>query len=747
LVRLIGSYPEKGLPTWGVSQQQIALYRDRATDFEAFTAYRGGSVTIRTDRGAERLSILRVTSEFFKAVGVQPMIGRAFTADEDKPGQNQFVVLSYGAWQTRFGGSQSVLGTTIDIDGEPWRIIGVMPERFAFPRPDVQAWVPMGLDPLRRGGFMNSGLGRLKPGITPQHAEAQTTAIMWDWARLGATAGSVDPSRTKMKTIVRPLQEALTARSARPLTVLFAAVVLILLMATANVATLLSSRAAGRQREMSLRTALGATGTRVVRQLLTESVALALLGAVVGIALATLGVRAFMHSPLASLPRIDEVSVDGRVLAFTLAVSVLSGMLFGLLPALHGLRPRLSSDLTAGQRESSHRAARRVNNALVVTQLSLSVVLLVAAGLVLKSFQKLTSLDFGFASDGVTSFVLYLPQRIGNSAEATRTFMNTTLEQVRSIRGVKSASLAWGLPFEDNSNYDGYLVEGRSVPPSGNEDQTYQIAVSPGHFATLGIPLLFGRDFVASDDSASTRVGLVDETLARRYWKGAEALGKRIRVTGDSTWFTIVGVVGAVHDGDAAVPPSPHLYVSIPQTGANQLSLAVRTTGNAASVVAAVRRTLTGIEPTIPLDIVRPLSSVVDQTLATRRLTKILLAGFAALAVVLAAIGIYGVMSLHVANRQREFGIRLAVGAAPVGLVRLVLADGALLAALGAVIGVAGAIMVTRWMSSLLYEVSPTDPVVLATLPLGLALIAIVSCYLPARRAAKSDPLSVLRAD
>ncbi len=747
LVRLIGSYPEKGLPTWGVSQQQIALYRDRATDFEAFTAFRGGSVTIRTDRGAERLSIMRVTSEFFKVIGVQPAIGRPFTADEDKPGQNRFVVLSHGVWQTRFGGKPSILGTTIDIDGEPWRIIGVMPQGFAFPRPDVQAWVPMGLDPLRRAGFTNSGLGRLKPSITPQHAEAQTTAIMWDWARQDATAGALDPSRTKMKTIVRPLQEALTARSARPLTVLLVAVTLILLMATANVATLLSSRAAGRQREISLRTALGATGTRVIRQLLTESIALALLGAVVGIALATLGVRAFMHSPLASLPRIDEVSVDGRVLAFTLGISVLSGMLFGLLPALHGSRLRLSSDLTTGQRESSHRTARRVNNGLVVTQLSLSVVLLIAAGLVLKSFQKLTSLDFGFSSDGVTSFVLYLPQRISNSAEATRAFQNTVLEQVRSLRGVKSASLAWALPFEDNSNYDGYLIEGRSVPPSGNEDQTYQIGVSPGHFATLGIPLLFGRDFAATDDSASMPVGLVDETLARRYWKGAEALGKRIRTTGDTTWFTIVGVVGAVHDGDAAVPPSPHLYVSIPQTGGNPLTLAVRTTGDATSVVAGVRRTLTRIEPSIPLDIVRPLSAVVDQTLSTRRLTKILLAGFAALAVVLAAIGIYGVMSLHVANRQREFGIRLAVGAAPGGLVRLVLADGALLAALGAVIGVAGAILVTRWMSSLLYEVSPTDPIVLATLPLGLAAIAIGSCYLPARRAAKSDPLTVLRTD
>ena len=748
IVRIIQSYPEKGLDTWGLNQMNVAMYRDRSTDFAAFAAYRAGSVTLQGPSGPQRIPILRVTAEFFRTIGVGPAIGRQFTAEEDSPGKNTVMILSDGTWRSRFGGDPSVVGRTIDVDGQPTRVVGVMPASFAFPRPDIAAYVPMGLDPLRRFGFLNSGLGRLKPGITPEHAERQTTAIMWDWARQQSVANApVDPSKTRMKTIVRPLHEVLTGRSARPLTVLFAAVALILLIATANVATLLSGRAAARQREITLRAALGASGTRVLRQLLTESVALALLGALVGVALAVMAVRVFIHSSLATLPRIDEVAVDWRVLAFTLVVSVASGLLFGLLPAIHARRVRLTSDLTAGQRESSHGASRRVNNALVVAQLSLSVVLLIAAGLVLKSFQRLTEVDLGFHPEGVTSLALPLPQRIANDAGRINTFVNATLSRIRAIPGVRSAALTAAVPMGDGANYDGYLIEGRRVPASGNEDQTYQVAVSPEYFKTIGIPLQYGRDFAATDDSTSVAVGIVDATLASRYWKGADALGKRIRLGGDTTWYTIIGVAGTIRDGDPALPPEPHLYNSIPQVGANPLSLTIRTNGSDAAVIAAARRVVAEAEPAIPLDDVKTLSSIVDRTFGTRRLTKLLLGGFALVALLLAAVGIYGVMSLHVANRSREFGIRLAIGADPRALVRLVLAEGAVLAAVGVVLGIGGALVVTRALASLLYDVSPTDPAVLMVLPLLLASIALAACYVPARRAGRSDPLSVIRAD
>ncbi len=746
LVRVIQSYPEIGLATWGLNQQNIALYRDRSTDFAAFAGYQNGSVTILGSSGPQRLPIARVTSEFFRAIGVGPAIGRPFTADEDSPGKNTVVILSHGTWQVRFGGSPSILGTTIEVDGQPMRIIGVMPPGFAFPRPNVAAYLPIGLDPLRRFGYMNSGLARLKPGVTPEHAERQTTAIMWDWARAERRDLKVDPSKTRMKTIVRPLQEAITTQSARPLTVLLAAVALILMIATANVATLLSGRAAARNREISLRAALGATRGRVLRQLLTESVALALLGAVAGVSLAVAAVRVFTHSTLATLPRIDEVGVDWRVLVFTLVVSVGSGLLFGLLPAIHARRAQLTSDLAAGQRESSRKSSRHINNALVVAQLSLSVVLLIAAGLVLKSFQRLTQLDLGFRPEGVTSVALPLPRRIGFDAAAISAFMNHTLERVRALPGVQSAALASVLPIEAGGDMDGYMVEGRTAP-AGAEGQVRRTTVSPGYFNTVGIPLVMGRDFATTDDSTSVNVGIVDETLAKRYWKGAEALGKRIRTGGDTSWLTIVGVVGAVRDGDVALPPEPHLYRSLPQAGANRLSLAVRASEPAASITASVRRAVAEVEPSIPLDDVKSFSSIIDQSFAARRLTKLLLGGFALVGLILAAVGIYGVMALHVTSRAREFGIRLAIGADPRAIVRLVLGEGAVLAGLGVALGIGGAILLTRWIATLLYEVSPTDPVVLVSLPLMLGAVALAACYIPARRAAKSDPLAVLRTD
>ena len=748
IVRVIQSYPEIGLDTWGLNQMNLAMYRDRATDFSSFAGYRGGSVTLQGPHGPQRMPILRVTAQFFRTIGVGPAIGREFTVEEDSPGKNTVMILSDGTWRSRFGGDSSILGKTIDIDGQPIRVVGIMPASFAFPRPDIGAYLPMGLDPLRPFGFMNSGLGRLKPGLTPEHAERQTTTIMWDWARQQNVAkASVDPSKTRMKTIVRPLHEAFIGRSARPLTVLFAAVALILLIAMANVATLLSGRATARQREITLRAALGASGARVLRQLLTESVALALLGAVAGVTLAFAAVRWFTHSSLATLPRMDEVAVDGRVLAFALVVSVASGLLFGLLPAIHAGRSRLTSDLTAGQRESGHGASRRVNNALVVAQLALSVVLLIAAGLVLKSFQRLTQVDLGFHPEGVASIALPLPQRIANDAARINTFVNATLSRVRALPGVQTAALTSALPMSNDGDYDGYLIDGRPVPPSGSEDQTYRIAVSPEYFKTVGVPLLYGRDFAVTDDSTSLPVAIVDATLANRYWKGAEALGRRIRTGGDTTWYSIIGVAGTVRDGDPALPPEPHMYTSIPQTGGNPLSLAIRTATASAGVIAATRRAVAELEPGIPLDDVKTLNSIIDQTFATRRLTKLLLGGFALVALILAAVGIYGVMSLHVAHRSREFGIRLAIGADPRGLVRLVLGEGALLAAVGVVLGLGGAIAATRSLASLLYDVSPTDPAVLLALPLLLACIALAACYLPARRAARSDPLSVLRAD
>jgi predicted permease len=747
IVRLIQSYPEIGLDTWGVSQENIAMYRDRATDFESFAGYRSAGLTRTGDARADRLDAAWVTADFFHVLGVDPARGRPFTRAEDTKGNNDVAILSDAFWRSRFGGRADAIGSTIDLDGRPTRILGVMPPDFGFPHAETQVWLPMGLDPSRRFGWINSGIARLKPGVSIEHAHKQTTAIMWDWARRGpdlAGGKSIPPERTHMATIVAPLQEALTKRTARPLFVLLAAVGLILLISIANVATLLSSRAAIRQREIGLRTALGATSTRVMRQLLTESIALALLGATAGVALAFGAVRIFTSSRLVALPRLHEVHVDGRVLSVTLALSVMSGILFGLLPALHSVRARTTGELTT--RETAQRSVRRVNSGLVVAQLALSVVLLIAAGLMLESFQRLTALDLGFRPEGVTSIALPLPPEY-NRASTANPFYATVLDQVRATPGIKSAALAWGLPFESEANYDGFLVGDRPTPPSGAEGQTYQVGVSPGYFATMGIPLLFGRDVSAADDTTGVPVAVIDESIAKRYWRGTDAIGKRIRVTGDTTWLTIVGVAGAIHDDDATRLPAPHIYVSLAQNGAQRVSLAIRAGGDPAAAVRAARSVVSRLDSSIPLDRVRTLASVVGDSLATKRLTEILLAAFAAVAVLLAAVGIYGVMSLSVANRRREFGVRLAIGAEPRGLVRLVLKEGAVVAAVGVGIGVIGALVATRWLASLLYDVSPTDPIVFISLPVLLGAIAVASCFIPALRASRSDPLIALRAD
>lgn len=749
LVRLIQSYPERGLTGWGVSPQNIALYRDRGTDFEAFSAYRDGGMTLSDASGAQRLTVARVTADFFRVMGVSPVIGRPFTRAEDTPETHDVAVISHALWESHFGSDPGIVGRTIDLDGQPVRVLGVMPAGFGFPSPEIKAWMAMGLDPNRRFGWINVGVGRLRPGVSVAHAERQTTAIMWDWARGEAEASGtvgVDPSRTHMKTIVTPLHEAITGRTSRPLKTLLGAVFLILLIATANVATLLSSRAAAREREISVRAALGASRSRVVRQLITESVTLGLIGGLLGTLLAFLLVRTLTHSTAISLPRLGEVAVDTRVLGVTLVLSLVSGVVFGLLPAVHATRTRLAAALSSGQRGSGHQFVRRANSSLVVAQLALAIVLLVSAGLMLESFRKLMSVDLGFRTDDLTTISLRLSPRI-NSAGALNAFVQTALAEVRAVPGVRSAALGWTVPFEGNANVDGYLIDGRATPSTGNEDQIAQIGVSPGYFSSLGIPLLYGRDFLASDDTTGLPVALVDELLAKRYWKGTEAIGKRIRVGGDTTWFTIVGVVGNVRDLDAASPPGPHLYNSLPQVGGNPLSLVIKTPSDPRGTIASVRRAIASIDPSIPLDDLRSVSSFIDRSLDTRRLTETLLAAFAVLAVVLAAVGVYGVMALSVANRYREFGIRLAVGAAPNALVRLVLGEGARLALIGVAIGVAGGLVAMRYIASQLYQVSATDPLIYAVLSLLLVAIALGACYLPARRAAASDPLLALRGE
>ncbi len=749
LVFVRQSFPEKGLDDWTLSQENVAMYRDRVRAFQSFAAYWRRGVTVDLGGRPRRIAAAFVAGDFFGVLGVQPIAGRSFTPDEDAPGKNDVAILAYGFWQSEFNGSRAVIGSTVDVDGKPVRIVGVAPAAFEYPARDIRLYVPLGLDPSKRFGWSLSGVARLRPGSSVESARTAGTEVMQAWARdmPGLLAPGVDPRATHMRILITPLREAMTGDVARPLSVLQAAVAVLLLIAIANVATLLLGRTSTRGRELAMRLTLGATRARVARQLLTEAVALATIGGALGVLLAVVLVRAFTHSGLSTMPRVDEIGVNWTVLAFAAAVSILSGLLFGIAPAFGARR---SADLSRAseQRDTAGGVARRVNNGLVVAQLGLSFVLLVSAGLVLKSFRHLLDTDLGFEPANVTSISLPLPAQRYSDDGRLLAFASDVIPRVAATPGVRAAGLIYPAPYSGGVNTDGYLIEGHAPPAlAGSETQTVQVLVSPGTFGALRIPLRYGRDFAATDQPTSLRVVIVDEALASRYWHGAEAIGKRMRLTGDTTWMTIVGVVGSVRDEDVAVEPRPHSYFPLAQVPTIRPVLVVRASGNDASTLASIRSTLARMEPGVPLDDVHPLGESISRALENRRVTQFLLAGFAAAALLLAAIGIYGVMSLFVVQRRREFGVRLAIGAEPRNLLGLVLREGGVLAAAGIVLGIVGALVGTRWLGAILYQVDPGDPVVFAALSLLLAGVAVLSCYIPARRAARSDPLSVLRSD
>ncbi|HKG21293.1 MAG TPA: ABC transporter permease [Blastocatellia bacterium] len=746
LVTVIQSYPQKGLDTWGISQANFALYRDQNHVFEKIAAYTSAGFNLTGGVSPERLQASAVTVDFFDVMGVQPGWGRAFLPEEDTPGKNVVCILSYGLWQRRFGGDPQVLGQSLLLNNIPTEVVGIMPPGFAYPNRNVELWLPFGLNPQRMFPYTLTGIARLKPGVLVSQAELETTDIFWNAAQENpAIAGATvaPPEGADMKTIIKPLKEVLVGDTRTPLLVLLGAVGLVLLIACANVANLLLARATSRTRELAFRFALGATPGRLIRQLLTESVLLALIGGVMGVALAWLGVRLLRQLPtLQQVPRLGEVSVNATVLAFTAALVVLTGLLFGLAPALRAYQIGLQSGMREGVRGS---ASRRLNGVLVAGQFALCLVLLVGAGLLLKSFQRLLSVDPGFQPKQVLSMRLALPNSKYADGDQSARFYESLLERVRSLPGIRSAAVVSYLPFGGSRESDGFIVEGQE-PDSGGVAPNAQIRiVSPGYFQTLEIPLLRGRDFLSGDRADSPLVAIVDETLARRYWADGDAIGKRIRFAWNDQWMMIVGVAAGVKNRNLRETIEPHLYYPYAQGPSPRMYLTARTAAEPSTAVAAIQNEVRALDPDLPVWGVQSLTDAMDQTLNNQRLTNILLTVFALLAVLLAAIGIYGVMSLYVSNRTNEFGIRLALGAQPIALLRLVMRQGAILMLAGVVAGTAAAFVLTRTLASLLFEVSATDPTIFSSVPLLLVAVAMLACYIPARRATRVDPLVALR--
>jgi putative ABC transport system permease protein len=748
VVRLLQASPKLGLNSWGVSQADFAAYREQNRSFETIALYNSSATNLTGVGEPERLPMTTVTADFFRVFGVNPLLGRTFIQGEDTPGKNLVCVLSYRFWQRRFGGDPNIVGKTLNLNNTPTEIVGVMPAEFKIPRLDIDLWTPLPLDTQRTAPYFFTVLGRLKPGVEVAQAQSDTTEILQNFGRqhpnLSEFVGIAEGNGPR--TIVRPIKEVMLGRTQKPLLVLLAAVAFVLLIACANVANLLLARATSRTREIAVRISLGATPRRVARQLLTESVLLSVIGAIFGVALAALGVSMLDKLPISGIARIEEVSLIGRVLAFTAGLSVLTGLLFGLMPALRAYAMGIAAGMREGVRGSvSH---RRLNSALVAVQFALSLVLLIGAGLLLKSFQRLESVNLGFNAENTLTMVATLPRTRYDNEEKALRFYDSAIERLRNSPGISSVGLTSNLPFADGGSVDGFIVEGQEPPEGGNvsqSEQAEQVSVAPGTFQALGIPLLQGRDFHHSDTSKSPLVTIVDEPLAQRYWPAGDAIGKRIQTTGARQWLTIVGIAGGIKHLNLAEENRPHMYFPMAQSPEPRATFVVRTAGPPSAAIPAFKTAIKQIDPDMPLYMVRSMTEIIGQTLGTQRLTNILLTAFAILALTLAAVGIYSTMSVYVGSRTKEFGIRLALGAQPGALRRAVIREGLLLTAAGVLVGVVGALALTRTIKSLLFEVSATDPVVFTAIPLLLVFVSILACYTPARRATKVDPLVALR--
>jgi putative ABC transport system permease protein len=758
LVRLINAYPEMGLNTWGVSQAMFTEYRNGQHSFDAFALYLNTGGILTGAETAQYVQACRVTADFFNVFGVTPTLGRTFAADEDTAGKDNVVVLSHALWVSRFGSDPQIVGKQANLGDVPVQVIGVMPPTFSFPTPETELWAPLVVKPDAYSPFTMIGVAKLKSGVSPTAAAADTTAILWNAATENPKLilrQSPPPAGAGLKTIVQPLQDVIVGSIKDRLWIAQIAVAFVLLIACANVANLLLGRATKRTPEIALRLALGASPGRIIRQLLTESVVLALIGAAAGIALAWLGLRALTQIYAEGIPRIHEASIGGVVLAVTVATTVVTGLLFGVIPAFRAYRLGVKNGMTEGQKGSAGRASRRLNSSLVVVQMALSLVLLIGAGLVLKSLRQLLAIEPGFAADKVLTMIVPVSNKKG-TPEQLVSFYEKLLDDVRALPGVNGAAIASNIPFSGRGVLDNHNVEGMEERP-GQKVQAEMKVVSPGYFKTMGMTLLQGRDFNDADyfNDPATDLGrlvvLVDKKMADSYWPNGDAVGKRIR-TGDPEWYTIIGVVSTVKEQSLSGDTNPHMYFTPKQVGfaygssrEQKRMFLVVNTDNPSGVTPAIRDRLRALDPNTPVYAVNTMTENIMKKMGGLRLINFLLSAFSAIALLLAAIGTYGVMSVSVSSRTPEFAIRQALGAQPRSLLVSVLKQGLLLAALGIVFGLLGSWGLMRAISSQLTDVSTTDPLVFTITPVILVLVALLASFVPARRAAQTDPAVVLR--
>jgi len=751
------------LDEMSISYPNFLDWREHNQTFEKMGVYNRASYNLTGAGEAERIVTGQVSADLFSVLRVNPLHGRVFTNDEDKPGGTPVVVLSYALWQRRFGGQMSVLDQPITLNGKSYTVIGIMPESYAYPS-RAEMWVPVGqlsdqASWKQRGNHPGLyGVARLKQGTTFEQADA-------DMNNLGANLEKQYPdSNTATRPRLRPLLEIFVSDVRQALWVIFGAVGFVLLIACANIANLLLARATARRKEMAIRTAVGASRWRIARQLLTESVLLSLTGGVIGLLLARWGVKLILYVSPDAIPRSREIGLDWTVLAFTLGVSVLTGILFGLIPAIQAGEVDVHETLKESGRGNSGRQWLR--SSLVVVEVATTLVLLIGAGLMIRSFYLLQKVNPGFAHEQLTSFSISLPQKKYANDEARQSFYNRLLENVRSLPGVESVAAASGLPLGNNGWQTSFVIDGQPAPPREQTPLMEACLVTPDYFKAMNIPVLRGRVFTDRDDRSHlagrdlsklnenqrSMVGVnkivIDEDFAKKYWPNEDAVGKRVRLgrEADANVLEVLGVVGRVKM-ESLNQNSDRVqgYFAYNQTPAGGMTVIIKGASDPNLLISSVRGAVKSIDPDQPIYSPRTMDEIRAESVAPERLNLTLLSLFAGIALVLAIVGIYGVMSYSVTQRTHEIGIRMAIGARPLDVFKMIIGNGMKLALLGVAIGLAGAFVLTRFMATMLFGVAPTDAMTFGGISVLLIAVALLACYLPGRRATKVEPTISLR--
>src|SRR5882724_2422217 len=758
LVRIYTEFPTMNLKKFWMSAPEFLDIQNEADSWESIGAWTttGRNVATSTDEPV-RVTAAIITRGVIDALGVQPAIGRNYTPEEDRNGGPPTALISDGLWRRAFGKQVDIVGKQIQINSQPTNVAGVMPPGFVFPpgsNDPADVWLPLQLDPANpgnRGGHNFYVIGRLKPTANVEQARSEIDSLMAGWKSQNRAMHLPDPERHPILMV--PLHEDVVGAARPAVLMLLGAVAFVLLIACVNVANLLLARAESRRREFAIRLALGAGRNRLLRQFLAEGLILVVLGAVAGIVLAKVGLRLVLAAAPDSIPRTAEIGIDPTVLAFTLGVSILSIIVFAMAPLLQMRDRDLATTLRgSGQRTSGGGGSHRLRKTLVVAEIALAVIPVIGSGLMIRAFWKLRQVDVGFEPRGVTAFNLQLPASRYQTPDRLR-FANQLEERLAALPGVKSASLASGLPPLRPINANDTDIEDYQGTPDGPaENVDYWNTVGLSYFNAMGIRTIEGRTFEPSDSNdTAQKVMVINQAMARRFWQGSP-LGRRVN-PGFQTppvWFTVVGIVEDTKNLGVDKPAGTELYFLLPQTASagisTRMSFVVRTEGtSAASVASSIRSTVSDLDPSVPIFQLQTMGDVVADSLVRPRFLSLLLGAFSAIALALAAIGIYGVMAYSVAQRTQEIGVRVALGATIRNVLAMVVGEGLKMTVVGLAVGLTGAFALTRLMASLLFEVSATDPLTFAMVGFGLTAVGLLACFVPARRAAKVDPMVALR--